>query len=171
MHTKELHRAPKTVTKVGGWKDGGKANMPKTAFPLGRGRSYQLGAKWRWRVDQLEALGQECRLLTTFNLEKGGFMAMMTVRQGQDFIVVASYEFHSDHPGWHVHADCSDIDKIDVGLSRPRDSVRIPHVRRRHRRMKYVDMTESSALSIAFKFFNVVGKMDDEENPRQGQLL
>lgn len=144
--------------------------MPRTAFPLGRGRAYQLGAKWKWRVDELEALGHECRLLTAFNLEKRGFMAMLTVRQGQDFVVVASYEFHSDHPGWHVHADCSDIDKIDVGLSRPRDARRIPHVRRKHRRTDFVDVTESSALNISFKFFSVVGKMPDEDSA-QGSLL
>ena len=170
VHTKELHRAPKAVTKAGAWKPGGKANMPRTAFPLAHGRSYQLGAKWTWRVDQLEALGRECRLLTAFNSEKRGFMAMLTVRLEQDFVVVTSYEFHSDHPGWHVHASCSDIGEVGLALSRPRDALRIPAVRAMHRPRNSVDVTESSALNIAFKFFNVVGKAD-QENARQGSLL
>jgi hypothetical protein len=168
VHTKELHRAPKTVTKAGQWKSGGK-NMPKSAFPLGKGRAYQLGAAWMWRVDQLEALGQECRLLSAFNAKKQGYMAMLTIKQDQDFVVVASYEFHGDHPGWHVHACCSDIDKIDVGLARPRDGKRFPGTRSKHRNDKYVDVTETDALNIAFKFFNVVGPAKEES--AQGSLL
>lgn len=143
--------------------------MSKTAFPLGKGRGYQLGAKWEWRVDQLDVSGVECRLLTALQAEKSSFMAMLTVRQDQDFVVVASYEFHSDHPGWHVHACCDDVDKIDVGLARPRDSLRIPGVKRKHRRDKFGNVSQSTALNIAFEFFNVKGTPRTEA--AQGSLL
>jgi hypothetical protein len=133
---------------------GGKRNIPRTAFPLLRGYGYQLGTKWNWRVDELDAGGQHCRLLTAFDTTKQGFMAMLTVQRGQDFIIVATYEYHADHPGWHVHSSCGDAASIPVSTSRPYGAVRIPAVRARHRRLEY-DVTESTALAISYRAFSV----------------
>lgn len=128
--------------------------MPRTAFPLGAGRAYQLGSAWTWRVDVLAAGATECRLLTAFQMAKQGFMSMLVAKRGPDYVVIASYEFHGSHTGWHCHTTCGRTDEIDAGAVRPRGTMRFPSARNRHRRHDY-EMSETTALNTALKFFRV----------------
>lgn len=145
---------PKVVSKAGEWKSG---KMTRTAFPLHRNRSFTLGTQWSWRVDVLDVKGTEMRLLTAFEPLKQNFLAWLSYKRGDSYVVLARLEFHGTHPGLHAHAVCnSDLEDVTAGVVKPFGTLRLPEATKTHRRLKY-EMTEATALSTAFKFFNVQG--------------
>lgn len=151
MRVRELILKPKIVAKAGGWKTG---KMARNAFPLSRTRSYQLGVRWTWRVDLLEIDRVECRLLTAFEPQKHGFIALLSYQRGDSYAVIARLEFHGSEPGLHCHASCDAVSGTPVGVVKPFGVRRVPRYGKRHRRTTY-EMTESSALSTSFGFFKV----------------
>jgi hypothetical protein len=152
MRARELILKSKRITKAGDWKSG--ARMPKTAFPLSPSRQFQLGPKWRWRVDVLECEGVECRLLTAFEPMKQTFVAWLSYVRAGGYTLVARLEFHGDEPGWHCHSNCGPVSDIPIGVVKPMGTVRVPKARDFHRRTDY-DMTDSDALAKSFKFYRV----------------
>lgn len=144
----------KVVSKAGEWKSG---KMTRTAFPLHRNRSFTLGTHWSWRVDVLDVEGTEMRLLTAFEPSKQNFLAWLSYKRGDSYVVLARLEFHGTHPGLHAHAVCDeDVKEITAGVVKPFGTKRLPEATNTHRRTKY-EMTEATALSTAFNFFNVQG--------------
>jgi hypothetical protein len=157
MKPKDVIRRPKVVTKPGEWKVvTGKAKMPAGAFPLSRSFSVQLGRGWHWRVDHLAGGGTSLRILISFNLDIEQYRAWLAMPRGDANVIVAQLEFHGDHPGWHCHVACCDLEDVEVGQGRPRSAARIPGSSCKHRRQTF-DMTESAALARAFNFFRVTG--------------
>jgi hypothetical protein len=155
MKPKELVRLKKTVTTAGQWKViTGKAKMPKTALPLSKTFSLDLGRNWHWRVDDVAATPHQFRILTAFNPEIEEYRSWMTARRGDSLVMVAQLEFHGTHPGWHTHIACCDIADIEAGQGHPRSAYRFPGGNNSHRRQTY-NMSESTALQMAFKFFRV----------------
>lgn len=151
----------KRLVEAGRWADGGPRTMPKTAFPLSRTRSFQLGKKWRWRVDRLDVDGVEARLLTAIEPGKEKFLAWLSVKKGEDYAIVARYEFHgAGEPGWHGHSLCGRLADIPVAVVKPYGTMRIPQARRRHRRGLF-GVTESNAIAISFKKFRVSERPED----------
>lgn len=146
MRARELILKHKTVTKAGEWKTG---KMARNAFPLSRGRNFQLGVKWSWRVDILEIDHVECRLLTAFEPSKQGFVAWLSYQRGDAYAVVARLEFHGSEPGLHCHASCDAVSDIRAGVVKPFGTRRVPKFSAKHRRTKY-EITKSSALSTSF---------------------
>lgn len=154
MLVRRLIVQPKKLKTPGRWADGGTRGMPKTAFPLSKTRGFQLGTRWRWRVDVLETHGSELRLLTALDSGTERFLGWLSVKRGDSYAVLARYEFHGDEPGWHVHSLCGVSSDVPVAQVKPYGTRRIPGVRAPHRRQDYA-MTESQALALTFKLFRV----------------
>jgi hypothetical protein len=157
---REAIRLKKAVTVAGEWKvrTGKGGQMPRSAFPLSSRNAIILGRKWHWRVDDLQGDGHAFRLLTAFDPSHEEFRAWLGLRgSGSTLTVLACLEFHGNHPGWHCHANCDEIGKIETGEPHPRKSVRIPDGERRHRRKSFEGMSEATALAASFKFFRVTG--------------
>jgi hypothetical protein len=154
MRVRKLLAKPKVVTKAGEWKTG---KMSRTAFPLSRSRSFVLGSNWSWRVDILTVDGSELRLLTAFEPSKQSFLSWLSLKRGDSHVVLARLEFHGHEPGIHAHASCdTDLHDIPAGVVKPYGTRRAPRYGKRHRRIVY-EMTETTALSTAFRFFKVSG--------------
>jgi hypothetical protein len=160
MRARELILKPKKVTKAGKWESG---PMSRTAFPLSRARNFILGVRWTWRVDHLEIEGVECRLLTAFEPQKQNFLAWLTYKRGDSYVVVARLEFHGHEPGLHCHASCDDIHNLPVGVVKPYPTQRVPKYAAWHRRSTY-GMSEATALSTSFGFFRVT-------TPPEGSMI
>ncbi|MEJ2121430.1 MAG: hypothetical protein P8Z76_12115 [Alphaproteobacteria bacterium] len=104
---------------------------------------------------QFEALGRSFRLLIAYSLDKEQYRATLGVENARDLSVVASYEFHGTHPGWHVQAACGDIDSIPAGMMRGPWQSRFPKARRFHRRDHFGIKDDSGALDPAAEFFRL----------------
>lgn len=94
--------AAKVIEDPGRWTEGRK--MPKTAFPLTSGRSYTLGAKWRWRIVKVSVGCARYHILIAFQMKRQEFIAMLgEARSGGLTRILCRVEHHGSHPGWHVH--------------------------------------------------------------------
>lgn len=154
MRLRHIIPADKDVWDWG--KATGGMRMPNSAFPVSRARGnfYRLGNSYTWQVVRFRALGQEFRLLIAFHLAKEQYRATLAVEAEKDLRIVASYEFHGTHPGWHVHAACGPLDQVPPGLRRGPWQRTLPKARQPHRRLVY-GVTEKNALARAAKFYNL----------------
>jgi len=111
---------------------------------------------WHWRVDQLGADdGTSYRLLTGFNRHIEEFASWLAEDTERNPILLARYEFHGSHPGWHCHAPCDDIAPGDPCALRTRDCLRFPRGGGFHRRTDFDTTSEVHALTRAFNFYRV----------------
>lgn len=138
--------------------------MPATAFRLTKRAPYLLGRFWHWRVDELVGGGMEFRLLTAFRADTEEFMAWLAIPMGEALTVIARFEYHGDHPGFHCHSTCADHSEIPVGEQDPYLFKRAPGASNRHRREDPV-RTESEAIERAFTFFGVRPEKDWKLTP------
>ena len=157
MRAREFVSHPKRVIERGKWGQGGTRGMPKTAFPLSKSRSFQLGKSWLWRVDRLAVGAIHGRLLTAFEPSKEKFLSWLLIERQAGNAMVARYEFHGDEPGWHCHCLAGAVDRIPVAVVKPYGTIRIPAARHHHRRLSF-GITETSALALSFKVFRVEDK-------------
>jgi hypothetical protein len=153
MRLQDIIRADKKVTDNGKWDTG---KMPRTAFLLShrRSRSYRLGS-YRWRVLQFDALGSSFRLLVAYHFAKEQYRAVLAVERDRDMAVLAQYEFHGTHPGWHVLATCGDIASAYEGVMRYPGQRRLPKARSSHRRQDFGITNDNYALTKAARFFQI----------------
>ena len=161
MRLKDVIRADKTVTSWGKWQEG--AKLPRSAFPLSKSknRTYRLPS-YRWRVIEFEVGGQPFRLLVAYRVDKEQYRAVLAVDYGRDMSVLAQYEFHGPHPGWHVHASCEHIEEAPRGTMRHPWQRRIPRARARCRRIEFGISNDNQALNKAAEFFRL--------HKREGEL-
>ena len=154
MRLKDVIEAEKVVSDWGKWNAGGR--MPKAAFCLSRsrGRFYRLGA-YRWRVICFEALGATFRLLIAYHGNKEQYRAVLAIERERDMAVLAQYEFHGTHPGWHILATCDDVDEAPVGIMRHPWQRRLPRAREYHRRVDFLASSDDKALTVATEFFRL----------------
>lgn len=162
VKVRALITARKKLVEAGDWLGGGSVRkMPKTAFPLSPTRSFVLGKRWRWRVDKLEVVGTEARLLTAFEPSREKFLSWLSLGRDGGYAIVARYEFHGeDEPGWHGHCLDTTVARIPIGQVKPYGTVRVPAARGRHRRTTY-EVTEASALATSFRVFRVENVPED----------
>lgn len=148
----------KRVEKAGTWKCGAldpKGKMGPKAFDFGSRRPFILGRKWHWRVDELDCAGMKARLLIAYELGDEKYLAWLSLKRESDTVIVACYEFHGDHPGWHFHARCCSINDLQPGLQRQRDGgKRLPKGGNYHRDLSY-EMSPIEAINRAYRAFNV----------------
>lgn len=130
--------------------------MPRTAFPLSkpRNRAYRLPS-YRWRVVLFDALGLSFRLLIAYRTDKEQYRAVLAADYGRDMAVLAQYEFHGTHPGWHVLATCDEIESAPTGMMRHPWQRRIPKARARSRRTVFRVTDDEHALTAAADFFRL----------------
>lgn len=155
MRAKDIVRLPKTVTHEGVWKVvTGTAKMPPSAFRLSKRASYQLGRHWHWRVDELEGGGFKFRLLTAYRSDNEEYLAWLSTPIGDGLRIIARFEFHGSHPGWHCHSHCGDHEDIPVSEQAPYIFKRAPGPNSPHRKQEFVK-TDYAAMQKAFSFFGV----------------
>ncbi|KAB7647686.1 hypothetical protein [Polymorphobacter fuscus] len=158
MEIRKFLLSAKTITKAGEWRCGAlnpKGKMHKGSFPLGK-RGYILGNQWHWRVDELDCGGVPGRLLVAYRLDKVNYQAWLSIERSPGIhTVVASLEYHGDHPGWHLHSKCAAISEFDAQTSRQRNmGIRIPAVRAYHRAREY-EMSHQEATNRAYRTFRI----------------
>ena len=129
--------------------------MPADAFPLSRRRrqSFRLGTAYRWRVIRFRACARQFRLLVAFSAVKEQYRATLALEEERDMKVLASFEFHGTHPGWHVLATCEDSETVPQGVMIGPWQRRIPKARTKHRRTEFRARDDVTALDIAARFF------------------
>jgi len=72
-----------------------------------------------------------------------------------DLSVLASYEFHGTHPGWHLLASCQDIAKVPSGVMIGPWQRRIPKARAKHRKVDFRVRDDDTALTVGAEFFRL----------------
>jgi hypothetical protein len=156
--TKDIRAANKNVLEWGRWEN---TKMPVSAFPLSRRRrnSFQLGTAYRWRLVRFEACDHRFRLLLAFSIAKEQYRATLALEVDRDLSVLASYEFHGTHPGWHLLATCGEITTVPVGVMIGPWQRRMPKARSKHRatdfRIRDDGSADDIALDIAARFFRL----------------
>jgi hypothetical protein len=121
MRPADIVQLPKVVTEPGLWKvTTGVSKMPPTAYPMSRRASLRLGRGWHWRVDGVASQTFSYRLLTTFQSDREEFLGWLSTQEDEGLRVIARYEFHGTHPGWHCHTAPCDHEEIPIGDPRPR---------------------------------------------------
>ena len=146
----------KNILDAGTWKADSK--MPKSAFPLSKQRSFQIRAKYRWRITRFSCAGETFRILIAYRNDLERYSAYLGREHDGDMAVVSRYEFHPSHGGWHYHADCAHSSEI-VGRTGGLDD-RLPAGRSHHRRAQFCHMDDARALSLAYKAFGLLPRID-----------
>lgn len=151
---KDIRAANKNVVEWGTWQD---VKMSGSVFPLSRRRqsSFRLGAAYRWRLVRFEACDQSFRLLLAFSVRKEQYRATLALEVDRDLSVLASYEFHGTHPGWHLQVTCDDVATVPRGIMIGPWQRRIPKARTRHRKTEFGVKDDGTALEVAAKFFRL----------------
>ena len=98
------------------------------------------------------------KLLTAFNRHVEEFRGWLAVDFERNAILLARYEFHGHHPGWHCHAPCGDVEAGDAGALRTRDCRRLPGGMGFHKEQEFDTTSVERALARSFNFFRVRGE-------------
>jgi hypothetical protein len=154
IRARDIRAANKRNVDWGKWEN---TKMPVSAFPLSRRRNYsfRLGSAYRWRIVRFEACDCKLRLLLAYSLEKQQYRATLALEGDRDMSVLASYEFHGTHPGWHLLAACDDITTVPQGIMIGPWQRRLPKARTRHRIVDFRVRDDDTALDIAAQFFRL----------------
>ncbi len=94
-------------------------------------------------------------MLLAFSLPKQQYRAILALEHDRDLAVVASYEFHGTHPGWHFSGVCDDIASVPPGVLIGPWQRRIPKARAKHRASGFGVVDDASALEVGAKFFRL----------------
>jgi hypothetical protein len=154
IRARDIRAANKRNVDWGKWEN---TKMPVSAFPLSRRRnsSFRLGSAYRWRIVRFEACDCKLRLLLAYRLEKQQYRATLALEGDRDMSILASYEFHGTHPGWHLLAACDDITTVPQGVMIGPWQRRLPKARTRHRIVDFRVRDDDTALDIAAQFFRL----------------
>lgn len=137
------------------WKTG---KMPKSVFPLNKNRSFRIRSKFRWRYCTFSCLGHSMRVMIAYRSDIQEYLAYLGVILADgNTRVLARYEFHGSHPGWHIHSFCDDLafflPKND-GRTNYQDLERIPGGNAKSGNLKF-DVFDRSATEIAARKFGL----------------
>jgi hypothetical protein len=81
-------------------------DMPPRACPIyPKGRPTRAG--WQWRSIKASGILRQYTLVALVNPNRGDWKATLIVATSTGHSVVARFEYHSSHPGRHVHSHCS----------------------------------------------------------------
>lgn len=151
MLLRQFRASPKSVDDTGTWSE---KRMPMTAngLPLSKSKGYRLGAGWRWKIVELSIATDKYRLLIAYHAAKQNYHCLLGVNLGSDTLVLARLEYHSTHPGWHVHACCTETESRHWGRVGYQDMKRLPQKGARHRDTTFV-ANDDMAMKIAAKHF------------------
>lgn len=135
-------------------------------FPLSRkrGKAYPLTRRWRWQIVSFKVVGRDYRVLVAYHTLVPEFMVTLGEEVGGDCRVLARWEFHATHGGWHVHSVCGDTDGLSVGIVKPSGTKRIPGGKSYHRHKKMLNdghaMGDGVATAIACSLVGIAHQPD-----------
>lgn len=157
MSLKRLVSAEKQITKAGAWASGSK--MPKSAFPLSKQAKFKVGSCFRWRLVEFTCEGADYRLLIFYRLDLLRFTAMLGRDDGGDMCVLARYEFHGSHPGWHSHVNCGkDAKAVEMAGRTGNLKHCIPRHGKHNRNREFRIDGDDRAYYVAAKKFGLLEK-------------
>lgn len=145
-------RAPKSKLGFSQWTN---EKLRTKDFPLSRkkGKVHPLSRRYRWQIIAFGALGRDFRALVGYHTQVPEFITTLGEDVGFDCRVLARWEFHGSHGGWHVHSTCGDTDGLSPGIVKPAGTMRIPDKASYHRHTKMLndgyDMEDAIATAIA----------------------
>jgi hypothetical protein len=149
MRIQDIVRAPKTDVSCKEWQAGA---MPKSLFPLGKSGKHYLNFRggYEWCSVDFSCQSFSYRLLIAVDLAKESFYAHLGMLFEKDTRMLASYEYHATHRGWHVHAGCGSVEAIPVGRYMGSWKRRL-----KSRRVEW-NVTKANALEVACKAFGII---------------
>ncbi|QIG70446.1 hypothetical protein EVB88_062 [Rhizobium phage RHph_N28_2] len=157
---RDVLKAIKSDIVLGPWTD---EKLKNRDFPLRRS-SYPLTRRWRWQVISFRADGRRFRILAAYHTLVPEYFAILAEDVGNDSRIVARWEFHQSHAGWHIHSCCSKLDDITVGVVHPLGVKRIPAAKNSHRRGLFVKagfvIDDTMATAIACHRYKVPHTLD-----------
>lgn len=150
MRVRSISRLEKQVIGDTQWRD---KDVPPRHCPI-NSRIKPIRAGWQWRSLKAESVcGRNFVAYFEINLKKGDFKSTLIEDTPSGPSVVARFEYHSSHPGVHVHAHC-DRSGIEVGPTGMSGLLRVPSLKSHHRRAGA--LSPSTFLTAASRFFGVV---------------
>jgi len=126
MRVRHLVSDRKTILSDTGWMTG---DLPPRHSGIYL-KTMPIGPAWTWRSALAISDKWEYILVCQVNLSKDNWKAWLIRKDGAAGSLVSRYEYHGNHPGIHVHADC-DRGGIEVGPTSIKTALRIPHAQSR----------------------------------------
>lgn len=153
MHVRRLVKDPKILDSDTHWNGG---VLPARHAPIYL-EDRVTGAGWEWRSAKAVSQKAEYILLAQCHTLKDDWKAWLLIMTSSMASVVTRFEHHGNHPGLHVHADCSrsGIQLGPAGLDR---LDRIPRRPKFHRRSS--TWTKASFWETAKEFFRIIDRPD-----------
>jgi len=139
-------RTAKRVVEAGQWKSG---KMPKGAYPLSKNNSVRLGTGWEYCIHKLSG-PNAMSLLIAFHPGKREYLAWLALEHGNDQAILARFEHHSSHDGWHVHLKADDMTKLSWGVVKQPNEKRVIC-----KGQPDAAVGKAEAEALAFRVFNV----------------
>ena len=157
MRVRRIIRLPKALTKsTPGWSV---KDLPPRWCPT-NSKTRPITGDWRWRAAKASAGARQFIVFAQVAPRKGNWKAVLIEELGSGSSVVARYEFHSSHPGLHVHSHCG-RGGIELGATGMDRLARFPKSTSPHRRQQSFD--EFSFWKSALAFFNVTDAVAEAE--------
>ncbi|NMG38982.1 hypothetical protein GRZ55_06990 [Chelativorans sp. ZYF759] len=129
-----------------------------------RGKPFPLTRRWRWQIITFAGQGRSYRLMVAYHTLVPEFIVALGEDVSSDCRILARWEFHASHPGWHVHSVCGDTDGLSVGIVKPLGTKRIPAARSYHRHKKMLNdghaMSDTVATAIACSLVGIPHQPD-----------
>lgn len=163
MRVANVIKAHKSAVGFSQWTD---EKIKTKDFPLNkkRGKVHPLSRRYRWQIITFVALGQAYRVLVGYHTLVPEFITTLAEDVGADCRVLARWEFHASHGGWHVHSVCGDTDGLSPGIVKPAGTKRIPDKASYHRHTKMLndgcDMEDAIATAIACSLVGIPHQPD-----------
>ena len=163
MRVTDTIRARKTHVVSSPWTDD---KLKTKDFPLSkkRGRAYPLTRRYRWQIITFVVGVREFRVLVAYHTLVPEFIVTLAEEIAGDCRVLARWEFHATHGGWHVHTVCGHTDSITAGIVKPAGTRRIPDIGSYHRHTKMLNhghaMDDKVASVIACSLVGIVHQSD-----------
>lgn len=154
MRLKAVIRAHKANVSIGNWHQGG---VSKSLFPLQKSGKSSLNFRGAFNLCGIEftAAGSSFRVLIAVDLNKQEYYAHLGKAMGNDTQMIASYEFHSTHGGWHAHSACDHIENIPPGRYKGPWKRRIPKDMLTDRSIEFGVKSLPDALRLACEVFGI----------------
>lgn len=121
MRVRHLVAEPKTISSDTGWRLDDMA--PRFSGLYAKTKPIRAG--WQWRSALALSAQKEYIFLVQGHEEKDNWGAWLVLKTEGGCSLVARFEYHGSHPGFHVHADC-ERGGIEEGTGSINDLVRIP---------------------------------------------
>lgn len=148
MRVRHLIEVKKSLQSDTRWRTGDLQPRHCPIYP----KSKPNGPAWQWRSAKAICGDLEFWLVATVNVSRGNWKSLLITKGENGHSVVGRFEYHSSHPGTHLHAHC-DRGGVETGPTSMNDLTRIPPASRRHRRASAY--TLSTFWESSRRFFRI----------------